>query len=54
MLSIGPKGLRLRLIRVQDGKDVAHLTVGMASEFLQPANGDHEGRIDWRHHGSFR
>jgi hypothetical protein len=46
MLSIGPKGLRLRLIRVQDGKDVAHLTVGVPSQFLQPANGDHEGCFD--------
>jgi hypothetical protein len=29
---------------------VAHLTVGVPSQFLQPANGDHEGRIDRRHH----
>jgi len=54
VLSVRSEGLRLSLIRVQDGKDMAHLTVGMSSQFLQPAHCDHEGRIDWRHPHSFR
>ncbi len=49
MLAIRAEGFGLGLVRVEDRKHVADLAAGVPRQLFKPANGDREGRIEWRH-----